>query len=110
GDLNPCVLAGTFWVKSHSLQFARLLLPSNTTLRAPTDFLVVLLQEASQTFQTDIPLVQNMGKDSLVEPKDNGNKSNNAVQITDEQKARMEANKLKALERASARARLSSTA
>ncbi|GAB4850674.1 hypothetical protein Ancab_029985 [Ancistrocladus abbreviatus] len=68
------------------------------------------VKEASQTFQTDIPPGQNMGKDSLVEPQDNGNKSNNPVQITDEQKARMEANKLKALERASARARLSSTA
>lgn len=67
-------------------------------------FIFIQLQEPSQTLQRD--MVPTEESPNRVPNDKNSNSSSSENQITEEQRARMEANRLKALEKAAARAHL----
>ncbi|GMG98886.1 hypothetical protein Nepgr_000726 [Nepenthes gracilis] len=64
------------------------------------------VEEASQTLQGNTPYERTSGKDSPGEDQGKGDRSFNPIQVTEDQKARMEASRLKALEKANAKARI----
>lgn len=80
-------------------------MPTGADILSFNHIMLCIWQEPSQPSNQNIAAVDasSGGKDTVNQAPDNVAKSSGAIQISEEQRARMEANKLKALQRAAAR-------